>query len=198
MATDQLALTVTCPECDDAIPMPTSGRVTGRGEAEIRFDTSAIRTHIASHGVRVEAPTPSPGQQIISNAVTWPTIGADEQRRTELFDWLRANGIEPNDVPTDSTVTIEPGDCGSAVRHTHVVRHAVYLRNATGFHYEDPATNGAAREDRTVPLIVPLPDGWPQAVSPIEPDTALTHPTPEIRYTYPHHATINTQEGAAP
>lgn len=27
---------------------------------------------------------------------------------------------------------------------------------------------------------------------------ALTHPTPEIRYTYPHHATINTQEGDAP
>lgn len=107
--------------------------------------------------------------QIISNPDTWPTIANDQQLRTELFDWLRANGIEPNDIPIDSTVTIEPGDCGSAVRHTHFIRHTAYLRNEHGRHYladPDHPDKGAAREERTVPLIVPLPDTWPQPITP--------------------------------
>lgn len=113
------------------------------------------------------------GIQVISNPDIWPTIADDQQRRTELFDWLRANGIEPNDIPIDSEVTVEPGDCGSAVRHTHVIRHAVYLRNEHGHHYladPDHPEKGAAREERALPLVVPLPDTWPQSVQRAEPE----------------------------
>ena len=32
---------------------------------------------------------------------------------------------------------------------------------------------GAATEERTAPLTVPLPDTWPQPVGPVQPDTEL-------------------------
>lgn len=167
MATDQLTLTVTCPECDKPIPMPTSGCVTGRGAGEVRFDTSAVRAHIAAHGVRVQGSTPGPAEQIVSDPDTYPGIRDDAQRHGELLNWLRDNGIEPNDVPGDSTVSIAPTDNG------HVINHTVFLRDDAGRHYKDSGTGDIAQERRATPLTVPLPDTWPQPVGPIQPDTQL-------------------------
>lgn len=104
--------------------------------------------------------------QTISNADIWPTINANEQRRTELFDWLHANGIDHSDIPIDRPLTIEPTDKGQLIRYT------VLLRNDHGRHYladPDHPEKGAAREGRTVPLLVPLPDSWPQPVARAEP-----------------------------
>lgn len=100
------------------------------------------------------------GTQIISDRDIWPVISSDKQRHTEILDWLRANGIDPNDVSADSTVTIEPTTDG------HLIRYTALLRNAAGHHYVDPndPDERPAREERTAPLAVLLPDTWPQPV----------------------------------
>ncbi len=122
----------------------------------------------AEHGILVVSLTaPGPAEQIVSTGSGWPSIRDDAQRHDELLVWLRANGIDPNDVPIDSTIGIAPTDGG------HVVKHTVFLRNDAGRHYEDPATGDIAQEQRATPLTVPLPDTWPQPVGPIQPGTAL-------------------------
>lgn len=178
MATDQLTLNVTCPACGALLPMRTSTQHTGKGSAEIAFDTSTVRNHLAQHNppAATETPAPRPGQQIISDPSTWPTISSNKQRLTELLTWLRANDIEPNDIPTTSTVSIE----STNPRGGQLIRHTAYLRNSAGRHYTEPDADTAAQEERTVLLTVPLPDSWPQPVAPIEPGTALaeTEPAP--------------------
>lgn len=96
--------------------------------------------------------------QIISDANIWPTIRRDEQRLAELLAWLRANGIDPNEVPDTSTLSIEP--CSSG----HLIRYTVYLLNAEGHRYANPGSDYAASEERIAALVVPLPDTWPQPV----------------------------------
>lgn len=59
-----------------------------------------------------------------------------------VADWLRANGINPNDVPIGGPITIERGR----------IRYAVLLRNETGDRYVDPTTGDAARGERTAAL----------------------------------------------
>jgi hypothetical protein len=61
--------------------------------------------------------------------------------------WLRDNDIDPNVVPIQGPITIEQGH----------VRYAALLRNEAGYHYLDPSTGEAAREDRTAPLKVAPP-----------------------------------------
>ncbi|MGW5691512.1 DUF6221 family protein [Streptomyces asiaticus] len=67
-----------------------------------------------------------------------------------LQDWLRSNGLEPRDVDL-APITVEHRD-GAAV-----IRYTAALRDADGFRYRDPVTDGAAREERTVPLLVEPP-----------------------------------------
>jgi hypothetical protein len=62
--------------------------------------------------------------------------------RTAVADWLRANGIDPNDVPIEGPITIEHGR----------IHYAALLRNETGHRYQDPNTGDAAREERTALL----------------------------------------------
>lgn len=115
------------------------------------------------------------GIQIISNGDIWPTISDNPMLRSQLLDWLSANSIDPNEIPIESPVTIEPGDSG------HRIRYTAMLRNANGRKYlidPDNPDKGVAAEERTVPLVVPLPDAWPQPVKPVEPDTELAEPTP--------------------
>ena len=64
---------------------------------------------------------------------------------TEVAEWLRANGINPDDVPIEGPITIDDGQR---------IRYAALLRNETGHRYVDPATGEAAREERTAPLKV--------------------------------------------
>lgn len=94
---------------------------------------------------------------VFSDATTWPTIIANRQRFDETLRWLRANGIDPCDVPTDTTLTVETTDTGT------VIRYDAYLRDEHGRKYlADPHddTKGAAREQRTTPLTVPPPAYW--------------------------------------
>lgn len=94
---------------------------------------------------------------IISDASIGPYIQRDDQRRAELLDWCRANGIEPNDVPASSTLSVESTNPEGG----QLIRHTAYLRNANGHFYEDPANpDEAAQEERTVPLAVEPPAHW--------------------------------------
>ncbi|MDX3232971.1 hypothetical protein [Streptomyces sp. ME19-01-6] len=68
-----------------------------------------------------------------------------------LQDWLRANGVDPRDVDI-APITIEQHNGGQ-----RVIRYTAALRDAEGHRYRDPATSGAAREERTVPLLVEPP-----------------------------------------
>lgn len=61
-----------------------------------------------------------------------------------VAEWLRANGIDPDDVPIEGPITIEQG-------HIH---YTALLRNEDGHRYQDPGTGDAAREERTAPLTV--------------------------------------------
>ncbi|MGW1796937.1 hypothetical protein ACWCQN_13220 [Streptomyces sp. NPDC001984] len=73
---------------------------------------------------------------------------------TAVADWLRANDIDPNDVPIDGPITIEPLTMGGA----RCIRYAALLRNERGRHYEDPGTGDVAREERIQPLKVEPPE----------------------------------------
>lgn len=70
-------------------------------------------------------------------------------------DWLRANGLDPRAVD-QQPITIEQQDGKPVIRYT------AYLLTADGRKYRDPATDGAAREERTVPLVVEPPEEFGQ------------------------------------
>lgn len=96
---------------------------------------------------------------LICDAATWPTIADSPQRLNDLLTWLRANGVNPDDIPTDTTTTVEPGSPDGAL----VIRYEVYVRDDSGHkQLADPAddTKGAAREWRTTPLAVLPPAHW--------------------------------------
>ena len=61
-----------------------------------------------------------------------------------VADWLRANGIEPTDVPINGPIAID-GQC---------IRYTALLRNEDGRHYVDPETGDVACEERTAQLTV--------------------------------------------
>lgn len=81
-------------------------------------------------------------------------IQTDWGRRDALCDWLTANGIEPRDVPIDGDLTIVDTDTGRAIRVE------VELRGENGQVLLDERQHQAAREIRTVPLLVEPPDWW--------------------------------------
>ena len=65
-----------------------------------------------------------------------------------VVDWLRANDIEPTDVPIEGPITIEQGR----------IHYAALLRNEDGHRYVDERTGDAARESRTAELKVQPPE----------------------------------------
>ena len=67
-----------------------------------------------------------------------------------VADWLRANGIDPGDVPLDANLSIEEATEGRVVRFDAVVREA------GGIVY-DPAARGPRIETKTTPLMVEPP-----------------------------------------
>ncbi|MFE9687985.1 hypothetical protein [Streptomyces sp. NPDC006285] len=71
-----------------------------------------------------------------------------------VAEWLRANGIDPQDVPIDSDITIGTEPFGGA-RH---IRYSALLRNELGHLHHDPATGRAAVEARTALLVVEAPE----------------------------------------
>ncbi|MGC5034104.1 hypothetical protein ACPXCS_06255 [Streptomyces sp. DT190] len=85
----------------------------------------------------------------------WPHVCVTGQRE-ELCEWLRANGIAPEDVSIGEEITIEPLTFGG----DQVIRYTAHLRNADGHKYLDEATGEAAQEERVVPLVADPPPHW--------------------------------------
>lgn len=94
-------------------------------------------------------------EETVYDADTWPTV-ASSDRLPELRAWLRSNGIDPEDVTPRADITIEPLTLGG----DRAIRYTALLRNAEGHKYLDEATGEAAREERTVPLVVDPPPHW--------------------------------------
>jgi hypothetical protein len=78
-------------------------------------------------------------------------IQTDWSRRTELCDWLTANGIEPNTVPIDGDLTIVDTE------HGQVIRYETFVQK-DGAKVMDPR-GGDAYEIHTVPLVAE-PPAW--------------------------------------
>jgi len=69
--------------------------------------------------------------------------------------WLRANGIDPDDVPVDSELVIEDSAFGMAIRYQ------AYRLNEDGRRYVDPDDpDRVATENRTALLQLPPPADW--------------------------------------
>lgn len=92
-------------------------------------------------------------RRLISNKALWGMHIA-QRRAEEISAWVAANGIDPDDVSTDHDLTVEDGPDG------RVIRYRAYLRALDGCKYHVDGV-GAASEERTTPLTVEPPDGWP-------------------------------------
>jgi hypothetical protein len=119
-----------------------------------RREPGAARAAIEAEYPDDTEPEPTLGF-IVSDRFRWPALCDDEERKgryQQLLAWLRANGIEPNDIPARSTVSIVPGpDGGEAIRHT------VYLRSEGGHIQASPDGSVPVTEPRLVPMLAPLP-----------------------------------------
>jgi hypothetical protein len=71
-----------------------------------------------------------------------------------VAEWLRANGIDPADVPVDARLVIERDTLGG---HRHI-RYTALLRNELGHLHHDSVTGREAAEERTVRLRVEPPE----------------------------------------
>lgn len=67
--------------------------------------------------------------------------------RDYVAAWLRANGIDPSDVPIEGPIVITRDR----------IHYDALLRNGTGHCYVDPVTNDAARAARWARLLVAPP-----------------------------------------
>jgi hypothetical protein len=69
--------------------------------------------------------------------------------------WLRANGIEPSDVPMDSEMVLEDSTFGM------LIRYEAFRTDEHGRRYVDPDDpDRAATENRTALLQLPPPASW--------------------------------------
>ena len=92
-------------------------------------------------------------RRLISNKALWG-MHISQGRAEEISGWMAANGIEPDGVSTDHDLTVENGP------NYRVIRYRAYLRTLDGCKYHEDGV-GPATEERTVPLVVEPPDGWP-------------------------------------
>lgn len=92
-------------------------------------------------------------RRLISNKALWGMHQA-QGRAEEISGWVAANGIDPDDVSTDHELTVESGPDG------RVIRYRAHLRALDGCKYHVDGA-GPATEERTVPMVVEPPDGWP-------------------------------------
>jgi hypothetical protein len=97
----------------------------------------------------------NPGIRVVFHPDQWRHIRGTG-RLIALQDWLRANGIDPHDVEV-APIVIEQRDGKAAA-----IRYSAFLRTPDGHKYRDPATDGPAREERTVPLVVEPLEDWAQ------------------------------------
>jgi hypothetical protein len=96
--------------------------------------------------------------RLISNPPLWQ-LHHVEGRAEAVREWVRANGIDPNEVSVDHHVTVEYQPDGTVIRYT------VFARNELGNKYV--AADGApAVEVCMAPLVVEPPEGWPKYAVP--------------------------------
>lgn len=96
--------------------------------------------------------------RLISSPALW-RLHQVEGRADAVRDWVHANGIDPNVVSVGHNVTIEDGPDGQVIRCT------VIKRNENGRPYAT-ADGAPAVEERTTPLVVEPPEGWPKYAVP--------------------------------
>ena len=92
-------------------------------------------------------------RRLISSKTLW-NLHVAQGRAEEISAWVTANGVDPDDVSTDHDLTVEAGP------NYRVIRYRAYLRALDGCKYHVDGV-GPATEERTVPLVVEPPDGWP-------------------------------------
>lgn len=95
-----------------------------------------------------------PEPQLVYEPEMWPEFFGTH-RHAEFLSWLKANGIDPEDVPTNTEITVETGTGGDRVIH-----YTAFLRNEDGAKYLDEATGDAAHKERTAPVQVEPPMHW--------------------------------------
>lgn len=70
----------------------------------------------------------------------------DEEFRTQILNWLRANGVKPEEVPAGVRATVTDGR----------LTIPVFVRDSEGHQIEDPSAPGTlATYTVTVPVVVP-------------------------------------------
>lgn len=75
------------------------------------------------------------------------------RHREQLAKWMKANGLDPSDIPDDYPLRVEEGEGGT------VIRYRAYVRTEDGSAQPDPDhSDEVLTEDRTVPCTVPAPD----------------------------------------
>ncbi|MGC9538514.1 hypothetical protein [Streptomyces sp. UG1] len=72
--------------------------------------------------------------------------------REAVADWLRANAVDPNDVPINGPITIERDPLEG-----RSIRYASMVRSDDGDILRDPRVDGPKTEERTAPLKVEPP-----------------------------------------
>ncbi|MFE3762299.1 hypothetical protein ACFXPI_11100 [Streptomyces sp. NPDC059104] len=74
-----------------------------------------------------------------------------EERRLAIAAWLQCNGIDPADVPIDSTIVV----------NEKTITLDVFARAGNGAQQFDPVADGPVIERRTVPCQSQPPAAWP-------------------------------------
>lgn len=92
-------------------------------------------------------------RRIIDTEALWAQTRTSPYAFRVVKSWLRANGIEPRDIPVPSEMVIEDSAFGM------VIRYEAYCRNAEGRIYVDP-DRGAARQNQTALLQLAPPADW--------------------------------------
>lgn len=86
--------------------------------------------------------------RLISNPTIW-RLHCSQGRRDAVCDWLKANGLDPLAVlSTHDTIVEDAPDGGRRIR-CHVIEQ-----------------DAARPVEKTVPLVVPVPNSWPHYTAP--------------------------------
>ena len=91
--------------------------------------------------------------RLISNAALWGMHRA-QGRADALCEWVRDNGLHPNEVAADYDIVIDDTPDG------RMLRCHVFVRTDAGAKTVSH-DGGPHVEERTVPLVVEPPDDWP-------------------------------------
>lgn len=75
------------------------------------------------------------------------------RHRSRLAEWVKANGLNPNDIPLTHPIRVEDGDDGPVIRYVAYARTEEDVQQADSIHSDEVPT-----VERTAPCTVPPPD----------------------------------------